>query len=80
MVHWPGGDRKATVKDRKKEIGKGLLAKMLADVGIVYFSRSCCSCSCLKIAELRRRPHLSLRAVICWQLCAETRSRRQLVQ
>ena len=28
------GTRKTTVKDRKKEIGKGLLAKMLADLGI----------------------------------------------
>ena len=28
------GDRKTTVKDRKKEIGKGLLAKMLADLEI----------------------------------------------
>lgn len=28
------GDRKTTVKDRKKEIGKGLLVKMLADLGI----------------------------------------------
>ena len=28
------GNRKTTVKDRKKEIGKGLLAKMLADLGI----------------------------------------------
>lgn len=28
------GDRKTIVKDRKKEIGKGLLAKMLADLGI----------------------------------------------
>lgn len=28
------GDRKTTVKDRKKEIGKGLIAKMLADLGI----------------------------------------------
>ena len=28
------GDRKTTVKDRKKEIGKGLLAKMLSDLGI----------------------------------------------
>ena len=28
------GGRKTTVKDRKKEIGKGLLAKMLADLGI----------------------------------------------
>ena len=28
------GDRKTTVKDRKKEIGKGLQAKMLADLGI----------------------------------------------
>ena len=28
------GDRKTTVKDRKKEIGKGLLHKMLADLGI----------------------------------------------
>ena len=26
------GDRKTTVKDRKKEIGKGLLGKMLADL------------------------------------------------
>ena len=28
------GDRKTTVKDRKKEIGKGLLNKMLADLEI----------------------------------------------
>ena len=28
------GNRKTTVKDRKKEIGKGLLNKMLADLGI----------------------------------------------
>jgi hypothetical protein len=28
------GGRKTTVKDRKKEIGKGLLAKMLADLEI----------------------------------------------
>ena len=28
------GNRKTTVKDRKKEIGKGLLAKMLADLEI----------------------------------------------
>ncbi len=28
------GDRKTGVKDRKKDIGKGLLAKMLADLGI----------------------------------------------
>ena len=28
------GDRKTTVKDRKKEIGKGLLNKMLTDLGI----------------------------------------------
>ncbi len=28
------GDRKTTVKDRRKEIGKGLLGKMLADLGI----------------------------------------------
>ena len=28
------GKRKTTVKDRRKEIGKGLLAKMLADLGI----------------------------------------------
>ena len=28
------GDRKTAVKDRKKEIGKGLLARMLADLGI----------------------------------------------
>ena len=27
-------DRKTAVKDRKKEIGKGLLARMLADLGI----------------------------------------------
>ena len=28
------GDRKTTVKDRRKEIGKGLLNRMLADLGI----------------------------------------------
>ncbi len=28
------GNRKTTVKDRKKDIGKGLLNKMLADLGI----------------------------------------------
>lgn len=28
------GDRKTTVKDRKQEIGKGLLSKMLDDLGI----------------------------------------------
>jgi hypothetical protein len=28
------GRRKTTVKDRRKEIGKGLLAKMLADLEI----------------------------------------------
>ena len=28
------GDRKTTVKDRRKEIGKGLLGKMLVDLGI----------------------------------------------
>ena len=28
------GERKTTVKDRKKDIGKGLLAKMLTDLGI----------------------------------------------
>ena len=28
------GTRKTTVKDRKKEIGRGLLAKMLHDLGI----------------------------------------------
>ena len=28
------GDSKTTVKDRKKEIGKGLLGKILADLGI----------------------------------------------
>ena len=28
------GDRKTTVKDRKKEIGSGLLAKMLSDLEI----------------------------------------------
>ena len=28
------GDRKTTIKDRKKEIGKGLLNRMLADLGI----------------------------------------------
>ena len=28
------GTRRTTVKDRKKEIGKGLLKKMLSDLGI----------------------------------------------
>ena len=28
------GDQKTTVKDRRKEIGKGLLGRMLADLGI----------------------------------------------
>ena len=28
------GERRTTVKDRKKEIGKGLLAKMFIDLGI----------------------------------------------
>lgn len=28
------GGRKTTVKDRKKDIGKGLLAQMLRDIGI----------------------------------------------
>ncbi len=28
------GNRRTTVKDREKEIGKGLLAEMLADLGI----------------------------------------------
>ena len=28
------GDRRTTVKDRKKEIGRGLLARMIADLGI----------------------------------------------
>ena len=28
------GDRRTTVKDRKREIGKGLFNKMLADLGI----------------------------------------------
>ena len=28
------GERRTTVKDRKKGIGKGLLAKMLTDLGI----------------------------------------------
>ena len=28
------GERRTTVKDRKKEIDKGLLAKMLTDLGI----------------------------------------------
>jgi len=28
------GDRKTTIKDRKKEVGKGLLAKMLTDLEI----------------------------------------------
>ena len=28
------GERRTTVKDRKKDIGKGLLAKMLTDPGI----------------------------------------------
>ena len=29
-----GGERKTTVKDRRKESGRGLLGKMLADLGI----------------------------------------------
>ncbi len=28
------GERRTTVKDRRKEIGRGLLNKMLADLGI----------------------------------------------
>ena len=28
------GERKTTVKDRRKEIGRGLLGKMLVDLGI----------------------------------------------
>ena len=28
------GNRKTTIKDRRKEIGRGLLAKMLADLEI----------------------------------------------
>ena len=28
------GDRKTTVKDRRKEVGKGLPGKMLVDLGI----------------------------------------------
>lgn len=28
------GDKRTTIKDRKKEIGKGLLNSMLADLGI----------------------------------------------
>ena len=28
------GDRKTTIKDRKREVGKGLLAKMLTDLEI----------------------------------------------
>ena len=41
------GKRKTTVKDRKKEIGKGLLAKMLGDLGIASDD--------LKAAERRKR-------------------------
>ena len=42
------GSRKTTVKDRKKEIGKGLLAKMLGDLGIPRND--------LEAAERRKRP------------------------
>lgn len=42
------GNRKTTVKDRKKEIGKGLLAKMLGDLGIARND--------LEAAERRKRP------------------------
>ncbi|MXY70025.1 MAG: hypothetical protein F4Y47_15950 [Acidobacteriia bacterium] len=41
------GKRKTTVKDRKKEIGKGLLAKMLGDLGIARDD--------LEAAERRKR-------------------------
>lgn len=42
------GNSKTTVKDRKKEIGKGLLAKMLGDLGIATND--------LEAAERRKRP------------------------
>ena len=42
------GNCKTTVKDRKKEIGKGLLAKMLGDPGIAGND--------LEAAERRNRP------------------------
>ena len=42
------GNRKTTVKDRKKEIGKGLLAKMLADLGIERYD--------FEVAERTKRP------------------------
>ena len=32
--HLYAGDRRTTVKDRKREIGKGLFNKVLADLGI----------------------------------------------
>ena len=41
------GKRKTTVKDRKKEIDKGLLAKMLGDLGIARDD--------LEAAERRKR-------------------------
>ena len=39
------GNRRTTVKDRKKEIGKGLFGKMLTDLGIDRddFQRGCAS-------------------------------------
>lgn len=40
--------RKRTVKDRKKEISKGLLAKMLADLGIERYD--------FEVAERTKRP------------------------
>ena len=42
------GNRKTTVKDRKKELGKGLLAKMLADLGIDRYD--------FEVAERTKRP------------------------
>lgn len=41
------GKRKTTVRDRKNEIGKGLLAKMLGDLGIARDG--------LEAAERRKR-------------------------
>ena len=42
------GNRKTIIKDRKKEIGKGLLAKMLADLGIERYD--------FEVAERTKRP------------------------
>ena len=63
VAHWPywpasegpgshgtlyAGNRKTTVKDRKKVLGKGLLAKMLADLGIERYD--------FEVAERTKRP------------------------